>query len=143
MDECPSTVSTIRSLVPRRFHSTEAFSDGDSSTLTGGPRSAYAGLEPFIRTSITDRIHDGIYETDIGHKSTLGGRVKRGEICCPKMSHYGKRFADDAACQERQQVSQCKGFDQRTSLLLLFGPVALCPPPPPPPPQPFEPKSRS
>ncbi|CAM9698944.1 unnamed protein product, partial [Ectocarpus sp. 4 AP-2014] len=104
VDECPSTVSTIRSLVPRRFHSTEAFSDGDSSTLTGGPRSAYVGLEPFIRTSITDRIHDGIYETDIGHKSTLGGRVKRGEIRCPKMSRYGKRFADDAVGPERQQL---------------------------------------
>ncbi|CAB1100795.1 unnamed protein product [Ectocarpus sp. CCAP 1310/34] len=103
VDECPSTVSTIRSLVPRRFHSTEAFGEGDSSTITGGPRSAYEGLEPFIRASITDRIHDGIYETDIGHKSTLGSRVKRGEIRCPKMYRYGKRFADNAAGPERQQ----------------------------------------
>lgn len=96
-------MSTLRSLVPRSFHPTASAStrDDDSTTLI-------AGLEPYIRTSITDRIHDGIYDTDIGHKSTLGGRVKRGEIRSPNICQHGKRFAEAPAGPGRQQVLSIK-----------------------------------
>lgn len=99
LDKCPSTVSTLRSLVPRRFPSATSAStrDDDSTTLI-------AGLEPYIRTSITDRIHDGIYDTDTAHKSTLGGRVKRGEIRSPDIYRHGKRFSEALAGPGRRQV---------------------------------------
>lgn len=92
-------MSTLRSLAPRRFHSTTSAStrDDDSTTLI-------AGLEPYIRTSITDRVHDGIYDTDTAHKSTLGGRVKRGEIRSPDICRHGKRFGEAPAGAGRQQV---------------------------------------
>lgn len=71
--------------------------DDDSTPLI-------AGLEPYIRTSITDRVHDGIYDTDTAHKSTLGGRVKRGEIRSPDICRHGTRFGDAPVGLERQQV---------------------------------------
>ncbi|CAM9706245.1 unnamed protein product [Hapterophycus canaliculatus] len=105
VDTCPSTVSTIRSLVPRRFHSTKAGSSIDDSTkLIDGPSSAYAGLEPYIRTSITDRVHDGIYDTDVAHKSTLGGRIKRGDVLSPHISRGRKRFAEATAAPGRHKA---------------------------------------
>lgn len=51
-------------------------------------------MEPYIRTSITDRIHDGIYDTDTAHKATLGGRVfrsKGGRVRSPDISCGGKQ----------------------------------------------------
>lgn len=36
-------------------------------------------MEPYIRTSITDRIHDGLYDIDVAHKATLSGRVLQGK----------------------------------------------------------------
>lgn len=51
-------------------------------------------MEPYIRTSITDRIHDGIYDTDTGHKATLRGRVlsgKGGPVRTPDISCGGKQ----------------------------------------------------
>ncbi len=92
-------MSTIRSLVPRAFPSPAAAGthDDDSATLI-------AGLEPYIRTSITDRIHDGIYDTDTAHKSTLGSRVKRGEIRGPHISRHEKTFTKVAEDPGRLQV---------------------------------------
>eukprot|EP00903_Cladosiphon_okamuranus_P007750 g7508.t1 len=109
LDKCPSTVSTLRSLVPRRFHSTASTSthDDDSTTLI-------AGLAPFIRTSITDRVHDGIYDTDTAHKSTLGGRVKRGEIRSPDICQRGKRFGEAPAAAGRHQFKGPAYYDTST-----------------------------
>lgn len=79
IDECPSTVSTIRSAVPR---GPIELSNEDDSTI-GGPNSAYWGMEPYIRTSIIDRAHDGIYDIDTAHKATLASRVKSGMVSSP------------------------------------------------------------
>ncbi|CAM9761713.1 unnamed protein product [Scytosiphon promiscuus] len=110
VDKCPSTVPAIRSLVPRRFHSTTAGSSIDDPTkLIDGPSSAYEGLEPYIRTSITDRVHDGIYDTDVAHKSTLGGRIKRGEVLSPEIFRGGKRFAEAIAAPGPQKARKLDG----------------------------------
>eukprot|EP00752_Nemacystus_decipiens_P002912 g2710.t1 len=109
VDKCPSTVSSLRSLVPRRFHSTTSASTrhDDSTTLI-------AGLEPYIRTSITDRVHDGIYDTDTAHKSTVGGRIKRGEIRSPDICRNRKRFGEAPAGLERQQIERPAYYDTST-----------------------------
>lgn len=51
-------------------------------------------MEPYIRTSITDRIHDGLYDIDVAHKATLSGRIlqgKDGNIRTPDISCGGKQ----------------------------------------------------
>lgn len=88
VDVCPSTVSTIRSAVPRKW---DGKHNDDDSTL-GDCSSAYTGMEPYIRTSITDRVHDRIYDTDVGEKTSLAGRVKSGKICAPHISRHSERF---------------------------------------------------
>lgn len=85
-------MSTIRSVVSR---------GGGAETLHGGLHddathfsSAYAAMEPYIRTSITDRAHDGTYDTDTAHKATIAGRVVKGRggnILAPDLSCGGKQ----------------------------------------------------
>lgn len=85
-------------MVPRRW--CETLDEGDSSSSTIGDLSsdsAYVGMDPFVRTAITDRAHDGVYDTDTAHKLTLAARVKRGDVRSPHISKGGSRFDDSSS----------------------------------------------
>lgn len=97
VDECPSTVSTIRSVVPR---GSIELADEDDSTI-GGPNSACWGIETYVRTPITDRAHDGIYDIDTAHKTTLAGRVNGGMVPSPNISSSEKQVT---GCEVRHGV---------------------------------------
>lgn len=77
-------MSTLRSVVRRNC----------STTPTTKAR-AFTGMELYIRTAITDRVHDGIYNTDKGHKATIASRVKGGKIHSPSFSRHRKRPVGD------------------------------------------------
>lgn len=80
----------------------------DDSTI--GESSAYFGMEPYVRTAFTDRIHDGIYDIDKAHKATLASRLKGNEVRVPHISRYGKRFLGFEASLGREVWPKSKGL---------------------------------
>lgn len=100
VDESSSTVSTIRSVVPRGlvapYHGGGGGGnalDDDVTTVGDYSVEAFAGMDPYIRTSITDRVHDGTYDTDTAHKATIASRVKGGSVHSPSISCCRARVA--------------------------------------------------
>ena len=75
----------------------------DDSTI-GGPNSAYWGMEPYVRTPITDRAHDGIYDIDTAHKTTLASRVKSGMVPSPHISRNEKQLTGEGGREVRHGV---------------------------------------